>query len=667
MTAERYQRQKILGQGQMSEVWLARDTSNQEFVALKIMTAISEDDRRNLKAQERFHREIEIARSLRHPHILPLMDSGYTQHDGRSVPFLVSPYLPEGSLADMMRKYPPWQRWSLLQTADAILQAAESLWYLHTRTPQIVHQDVKPGNFLCRSVQSVQQVVHLYLCDFGISRWQSVSNMASELLGTFAFMAPEQVARKVDCASDQYALAVMACLMLTGKLPLQAATNEQYIQAHLHERPKSPSQLNPDRINSPEVDNVILHALAKKPAQRFPTILEFAQQLQRALLHLVQGRAVAPTERLFSSELAASLKIKGTQPSPVQPSNEGLDFAISIDPLEVSEERFLDEPLPAKPLKPVVSPVKSEQGEFSLLPLKDPIHYLLPARPKMVCWSSDGNNLACTLYGHVPLFLRKDSSNWQEIRTTNAVHATSICWSPDGRVLAVSAQGEIRFWDVVTQVELSLVLRFNNIRVIDALDWTISWRLAVWVESQVMVYTLPYALLIAQVPPSPQTITTGAMRCGNVGVLRWSPDGSLLAAGASNGGVLCWTIGRQTSTWQVTAPGQKVNSLSWSRDGSLLAVAFKNNCVVGWDIHTKEKALLWEKLPAMPRMLSVSAECRVVIASSEKRLLFGLPDESFPSAIYPGQLLASWSPTNLELATLDEQRENLLVVWRESC
>ncbi len=648
----------------MSVVWLARDTSNQELVALKIMTAISEDDRRNLKAQERFRREIEIARSLRHPHILPIVDSGYTEYEGRSVPFLVSPYLPEGSLADLMKKGPPWQQWSLLQTADAVMQAAESLWYLHTRTPQIVHQDVKPGNFLCRSVQSVERVVHLYLCDFGISRWQSVSNMASELLGTFAFMAPEQVERKVDCASDQYALAVMACLMLTGKLPLQAATNEQYIQAHLYERPRSPSQLNPERINSPDVDAVILRALAKKPAQRFPTIREFAQQLQHALMKLVQGKATAATERLPSpSPEATSLETKRPLPLVQHPQREP-DFSISIDPLEVSEGQFLDEPLPAKPLKPVVSPVKNEEGEFSLLSLKDPVRYFLPARPKMVCWSSDGNNLACALYGHVPLFLRKDS-NWQEIRTTNAVYATCICWSPDGRVLAVSAQGEIRFWDVVTQVELPLVLRFNNIRVIDALDWTVSWQLAIWVENQVMVYTLPYAVLTAQVPPSPQIIATGVMRCGNVGVLRWSPDGSLLVAGASNGSVLCWTVGRQTSAWQVTVPGQKVNSLSWSQDSSLLAVAFKNNRVVGWDRRTKSQVLLWEKLPAMPRMLSISAECRIVMASSEKRLLFGFPNELFPSSIYPGQLLASWSPTNLELATLDEQRENILVIWRE--
>src|SRR5512146_2957457 len=104
----------------MSMVWLARESSTQELVALKIMIAITEDDQRNRKAYERFHREIEIARSLRHSHVLPIIDSGYTQYQGRSVPFLVSPYMPEGSLADLIKKNPPWEQWSLAQTADTL-------------------------------------------------------------------------------------------------------------------------------------------------------------------------------------------------------------------------------------------------------------------------------------------------------------------------------------------------------------------------------------------------------------------------------------------------------------------------------------------------------------------------------------------------------------------
>ncbi len=295
----RYQRRRLLGQGLMSEIWLAYDIYTKELVALKLMIAIPEDDRRNQKAFERFHREIAIASSLKHPHVLPILNYGDMEYKGRSVPFLVSPYIEDGSLADLIKNTLPWKCWTLAQTVDVIIQAAESLYYLHTHDPQITHQDVKPGNFLVRLVQEPGRVAHLYLCDFGISRWRQASTtMASELIGTFAYMAPEQVERQVDPASDQYGLAVMACYLLTGKLPLQASTPEGHVEAHLHESPRLPSQLNPERISIPEIDAVFARALAKHPQQRFPTIMAFAHALEQAIMKQVEVQTIAQAEGL---------------------------------------------------------------------------------------------------------------------------------------------------------------------------------------------------------------------------------------------------------------------------------------------------------------------------------------------------------------------------------
>jgi len=110
LRVERYLRQQKLGEGQMSVVWLALDTSTQNLVALKIMTTITEDDRRNQKAKERFQREIDIACRLQHPHILPILDYGSMQYENRYVPYLVSPYIPTGSLALHIQRRPPWKR-----------------------------------------------------------------------------------------------------------------------------------------------------------------------------------------------------------------------------------------------------------------------------------------------------------------------------------------------------------------------------------------------------------------------------------------------------------------------------------------------------------------------------------------------------------------------------
>ena len=666
MANERYQMQEAMKSGGMSELWLALDTYSQKRVVLKIMKVINEDDRRNRKSYERFWREIEIARSLQHPYILPIIDYGEFAYEDRPRPFLVSPYISEGSLADLIMAGPPWEHWSLPQTADVILQAAESLLYLHTRTPQIVHQDVKPGNFLVRSVHNTRRIAHIYLCDFGISRWQdSSSSMASDILGTFAYMAPEQIAGKVNCASDQYALAVMACHLLTGKLPIQAGTNEEYAHAHVHDRPVAPSQLNPGRINAPDVDAVILQALEKNPGRRFPTILKFAQELQRVLMDVMKRSAIAPTERFDIAQTKTTvLPARPQNPltvPPIKPIEPAI--VIALDPLENDHEQVLDEPLPAKPLRG--NGAQFNKGEIVLtrLPLSTVVRHDLPARPRTLSWSPNGSLLACACYSYAPLIIASDGYI-QEVQTTRALQATCLCWSPKGHELAISMQGEIHFWDSNTQEAFPLILKSTQ-RAVEGLDWSSRGQLALWVEDQVRIYMLPSNALSRSRSPAPQLLATETLRCGNAGTLRWSPDGTLLALGASNGAVWCWNIAQQTPAWRIVPPGQKVTSLAWSPDGSLLVAAFRDNRIVGWNVHTRMQTFQWEKLPAMPRMLSISTERRIGMTSNEKRLLFGFSDEPDPSMVLPGQLLLAWSPTRVELATLSERRENSLAIWQK--
>jgi len=661
ITIERYQRQRLLGQGPMSVVWLARDTETQNLVALKIMTAITEDDRRNLKANERFTREIEIARSLQHPHILPVLDSGYTLYNGRSVPFLVSPYIPDGSLVDVIEERPPWEYWSLQQLADAISQAADSLMYLHTRKPHIVHEDVKPANFLVRAIQSPQRAFHLYLSDFGISRWQkSPGMMASEVLGTFAFMAPEQAEKKVNPASDQYALAIVATYMLTGKLPIQAATNEEYIYAHLNEQPYVPSELFPDRFPASQVDDVMQRALEKSPTKRFPTIIDFSQALEQALAELEQEEASATTERLSIDDLATQVEYDDAEP--IEPHDEqSFEMPIALSITDTGEHGILDEPLPEKPRQDVSMALSVETTNFLSLALPSPARYELPARPKSLSWSQDGNMLACTLYGHVPLFLQRNGSMGL-VQIPAALKASTLCWSPDGRVLALGVQGEVRFWDVLAGVELPLVLPMN-VRAIDNMDWSKNGQLALWIDASIILYSLSSALLMKRQAPLPERLSTNAARGGGPGVLRWSPNGAYLAIGASNGAILCWDREHENALWQVATPGQKVNSLTWSPDSTVLACAFRDNRIAAWNVQKGERILQWQYLPTMPRTLSISVEQRILMASSEHRLLSGMIYQPFLTASTPGQLLIACSPTRSEFATLDEQRENILAVW----
>lgn len=656
MEKGRYQLQQELRTGGMSVIYLAHDTQANKQVVLKIMTTIREDDKRNLKAQERFQREISIAKTIQHEHVLPILDAGYLQYEGHKVPFLVTQYMKEGSLADYMEFYPPWEYWTLQQIADAIVQAAESLYYLHTHVPPIVHQDVKPGNFLYYSVQSPQRAVYLYLCDFGISRFQRTENaFASEVIGTAAYMAPEQLESQVKPASDQYALAIMACQLLTGKLPLQAQTNKQYAEAHLHEPPIPPGDLNPQRPLGPEVNKTILRALAKNPEDRYPTIRDFGQAFAQAL---VQYEAQ-------TDHVASTLQPKKSLPAEpgkhVHPEFLDPIMPVLLDPPETTSSQPLDEPLPPKPEKfesllPVATPIPQH------LSLHSPVCINLPGRPKAFYWSHDGNRIASILYGHNPIYLLPPN-RIQEVRITGGLQATSACWSPDGRVLAVSEQKNIRFWDTINQGELPLVLSFP--RTVDKMHWSSRGWLALWMTNQIFIYALPYNQLTRTQPPPPYQIDTGVLPTGNIGILRWSPNGAYLATGAISGEVTCWNMDAAGEVWRTELPDQKVNTLAWSPDSTLLVAGLRNNTVLGWQIATSTQVFRWDTLAVMPREISIAKNGRIVIASSAQYLLFGFPQESTPTTTFPGQLLATWSPTRRELATLSEQKETELILWHE--
>src|SRR5947209_1711510 len=133
----RYQLGDELGRGGMGIVYLGYDLLTQRKIALKIMTGYPEDIQKDQKAREKFRGEIQIAKELNHENVLRALDSGETVLNNRKLPYLVSEYLPEGSLQELITKRHPWEHWTFTQIVDIIMQAAQGLWYLHTHIPII--------------------------------------------------------------------------------------------------------------------------------------------------------------------------------------------------------------------------------------------------------------------------------------------------------------------------------------------------------------------------------------------------------------------------------------------------------------------------------------------------------------------------------------------------
>ena len=271
----------LIGSGGMGEVYLAEDMRIHRQVAIKIVRAekvLYPDANATKEATRLFQREMRAIISLDHQHILPLYDFGEEMVNKAILTYMVMPYRKEGSLADWLQ-----QRGSsvLLSPQDVgylMQQAASALQHAHNR--QIIHQDVKPSNFLIHSNEEQPDRPDLLLADFGVAKFTSATSDTSHAIrGTPTYMAPEQWNGEPLPATDQYALAIMAYELLTGRPPFQGPPLRM-MNLHATMPPQPPSMFN-SRIPG-TLDAVLLRALAKKPEDRFPTISLFAQAFQQA-------------------------------------------------------------------------------------------------------------------------------------------------------------------------------------------------------------------------------------------------------------------------------------------------------------------------------------------------------------------------------------------------
>jgi eukaryotic-like serine/threonine-protein kinase len=278
----RYRMIRSLGSGSMGEVYLFRDTRIDREVAIKVIRTEANPYPGSLEqtrdASRLFEREARAIARLDHPNILALYDFGEETLNGEPLAFMVMPYCPDGSLSSWLQQRGS-PTLSPQEVAHFVQQAASALQYAHEKG--IIHQDVKPQNFLIRRKSSAA-LPDLLLADFGIARLTAGTSSSSQAIrGTPVYMAPEQWEGQPLPASDQYSLAIMAYQLLTGRTPFQGGPSQMMFQ-HFNMSPMPPSAINPSL--SPEMDTVMLTALAKRPDARYPSISAFADAFQQAVM-----------------------------------------------------------------------------------------------------------------------------------------------------------------------------------------------------------------------------------------------------------------------------------------------------------------------------------------------------------------------------------------------
>ena len=267
--ADHYEIEGELGHGAMATVYLARDLKLNREVAIKVLLP----ELGFALGPERFRREIELATKMSHPHILPIYDSG--EADGEL--YYVMPYIAGESLRGRLN------RERQLPLDDALRIACEVADALaHSHRHGIIHRDIKPENILIEDGQAL-------VADFGIARAVSAVGEGKLTstgisLGTPTYMSPEQgmADPNLDGRTDIYSLGCVLYEMLAGQPPFTGRTTQALIARHSLDQ--VPSLTIVRQTIPEEVEDAVMTALAKVPADRFNTAGEFADAL-RALQH----------------------------------------------------------------------------------------------------------------------------------------------------------------------------------------------------------------------------------------------------------------------------------------------------------------------------------------------------------------------------------------------
>ncbi len=276
--AGRYAIDRLIGEGGMATVYLARDVRHNRRVALKVL----KPDLGAVVGVERFLSEIQVTANLQHPNLLPLFDSGAAEH----LLFYVMPYIEGESLRARLEREKQLPVEEAVRIAVAVGSALD---YAHRHG--VIHRDLKPENILLHEGQPL-------VADFGIAL--AVSNAGGSRitqtglsLGTPQYMSPEQATgdRAIDGRTDIYSLGALTYEMLTGEAPHTGTTSQAIIARLLTERPRS---IRSSRPTVPgHVEAAVERALEKLPADRWATAKEFSEALSGARI-VTRATSAAP-------------------------------------------------------------------------------------------------------------------------------------------------------------------------------------------------------------------------------------------------------------------------------------------------------------------------------------------------------------------------------------
>jgi len=272
----RFRITELISRSGMASIFKAIDQKDDSVVALKVPFMQFESDP---GFYQRFQREQAIGKALQHPYILKMIDD---ESLNKSRPYIVMEYLEGQTLGHLMHTIRPMPEQDALKITSRI---CEALHYMHEH--DVVHRDLKPDNIMICYDGSIR------IMDFGIAKFEGQRRLTfggfTPAMGTPDYMAPEQVkGKRGDARTDIYSLGAILYEMVTGSVPFEGANPFIIMNSRLSGDPVAPRKKN-DKI-SPQVEEIILHAMARNPQDRYATALEMKNELDHPEAVQLTGR-----------------------------------------------------------------------------------------------------------------------------------------------------------------------------------------------------------------------------------------------------------------------------------------------------------------------------------------------------------------------------------------
>ncbi len=324
----RYRKVGLLGQGGMGQVYLAFDPILERYVAIKQIGQAILDHAENVTLLGYFEREAKVVAALQHQNIIQVFEFG--QPSGEPA-YIVTEFVDGITFEELIESRPLLSPAAVL---GLLLPVAEALEYAHAR--EIVHRDLKPGNVM------ISRHGRVYLMDFGLAKPIGSSGLKSMIIGSPAFMAPEQIEGKdTDRRTDVFAFGLLAFALATGDLFFSAEAPRAFIEILTEEYPK-PSHF--ERLGSPELVELLRGTVQRDPMRRFDGMQPIIDLIERSLPALGVYSSAREVRRMAESwaPLMPQQYTLGATGSAIRDTSPVERFTLGPD--VVASDRFEDEP-----------------------------------------------------------------------------------------------------------------------------------------------------------------------------------------------------------------------------------------------------------------------------------------------------------------------------------